>query len=46
MFLMSRVDNMPFVVCRVGGWNQKARPFLHNAFHVGDQVVSINFQVR
>jgi len=29
----------------IAGWNQKARPFLHNAFHVGDQIVSINFQV-
>ena len=31
--------------CRIAGWNQKARPFLHNAFHIGDRVISINGQV-
>ncbi|XP_074643532.1 uncharacterized protein LOC141900511 [Tubulanus polymorphus] len=30
----------------IAGWNQKARPFLHSAFHIGDQIVSVNgFQV-
>jgi len=29
----------------VAGWNQKARPFLHNAFHIGDRIISVNGQV-
>ena len=29
-------------LCRIAGWNQKARPFLYSAFHIGDQVISIN----
>ena len=34
-----------FSVFRIAGWNQQARPFLHNAFHIGDRLISINGQV-
>ena len=30
---------------RIAGWNQAARPYLNNAIHLGDQIVSINSQV-
>ena len=26
----------------IAGWNQKARPYLHTAFHIGDQLVGIS----
>ena len=32
-------------LCRIAGWNQTTRPFLQTAFHVGDQLVSVNGQV-
>ena len=30
---------------RIAGWNQRARPYLNNAVHLGDQLVSIHGQV-
>ena len=30
---------------RIAGWCQRMRPFLHNVFHIGDQIISVNSQV-
>lgn len=32
------------LLSRIAGWNQKSRPFLSTAFHIGDRVVSIDGQ--
>lgn len=34
--------NVLFRLFRVAGWNQKERPLLHNIFHVGDKVLTVN----